>query len=45
MQIMIECEYCGSTYDFNENHTCPNCAAIPDKKAIAAAKAAVKAEQ
>ncbi len=44
MQIMIECEYCGSLYDFNENHTCPNCAAIPDKKKIAAAKAAAKAE-
>ncbi len=44
MQIMIECEYCGSLYDFNENHTCPNCAAIPDKKKLAAAKAAAKAE-
>lgn len=45
MQIMIECEYCGSLYDFNENHTCPNCAAIPDKKKVAAAKAAAKAER
>lgn len=44
MQIMIECEYCGSLYDFSENHTCPNCAAIPDKKKVAAAKAAAKAE-
>lgn len=44
MQIMIECEYCGSMYDFNENHTCPNCAAVPDKKRVAAAKAALKAE-
>lgn len=45
MQIMIECEYCGSLYDFSENHTCPNCAAIPDKKKVAAAKAAAKAER
>ncbi len=45
MQIMIECEYCGSMYDFNENHTCPNCAAIPNKKRVAAAKAAAKAEK
>jgi len=44
MQIMIECEYCGSLYDFNENHTCPNCAAVPDKKKVSAAKAAAKAE-
>lgn len=44
MQINIECEYCGSLYDFNENHTCPNCAAIPDKKIVSAAKAAAKAE-
>ena len=44
MQIMIECEYCGSMYDFNENHTCPNCAAVPNKKKVAAAKAVAKAE-
>lgn len=44
MQIMIECEYCGSLYDFNENNVCPNCAAIPNKKKVAAAKAAAKAE-
>ena len=44
MQIMIECEYCGSLYDFNDNHTCPNCAAVPNKKRVAAAKAAAKAE-
>ena len=44
MQIMIECEYCGSLFDFNENHSCPNCAAVPDKKKVAAAKAAAKAE-
>ncbi|MBQ8786424.1 MAG: hypothetical protein IJZ61_02165 [Oscillospiraceae bacterium] len=42
---MIECEYCGSMYDFSENHTCPNCAAVPDKKRVAAAKAAAKAEK
>lgn len=45
MQIMIECEYCGSTYDYSENHICPNCAAVPNKKQIAAAKNAAKAEQ
>ena len=44
MQIMIECEYCGSLYDFNENHVCPNCAAVPNKKKVSAAKAAAKAE-
>ncbi|MBQ5317719.1 MAG: hypothetical protein J6K17_01310 [Oscillospiraceae bacterium] len=44
MQIMIECEYCNSLYDFSENHSCPNCAAIPDKKKVAAAKATAKAE-
>lgn len=44
MQIMIECEYCNSLYDFNENHACPNCAAIPDKKKVSSAKAAAKAE-
>ncbi len=42
MQIMIECEYCGSIYDFSESHTCPNCAAIPDKKKVAIAKAEAK---
>ncbi|MBP1561297.1 MAG: hypothetical protein J6C96_08665 [Oscillospiraceae bacterium] len=45
MQIMIECEYCCSVYDYKENHSCPNCGAVPDKKQIAAAKSAAKAEQ
>ena len=44
MQINIECEYCGSVYDYSKNHSCPNCAAIPDKNQISAAKAAAKAE-
>ncbi len=42
MQIIIECEYCGSIYDFNENRSCPNCAAIPDKKKVTAAKSQAK---
>lgn len=48
MPLNIECNYCGSVYDYRENHSCPNCAAIPDKKQIDAAKAearlAAKAE-
>ena len=44
MSIHIDCEYCDSVYDYNENHSCPNCGAVPDKKQIAAAKAAAKAE-
>lgn len=46
--LTIECNYCGSVYDYKENHSCPNCAAIPDKEQINAAKnearAAAKAE-
>lgn len=37
--LTIECNYCGSVYDYRENHACPNCAAIPDKEQIDAAKA------
>ncbi len=44
MQIMIECEYCNSVYDYKENHSCPNCAAIPNKKQITAAKNAARSE-
>lgn len=48
MTINIECSYCGSVYDYKEHHSCPNCAAIPDKAQINAAKnearAAAKAE-
>lgn len=44
MQIHIECEYCGSVYDYSENHSCPNCAGVPSKKRITAAKAEAKAE-
>lgn len=36
--LTIECNYCGSVYDYKENHSCPNCAAIPDKAQINAAK-------
>ena len=43
MSMMIECGYCGSVYDFNEHRACPNCAAIPDKAQINAAKAEAKA--
>ena len=44
MQINIECEYCGSVYNYSENHSCPNCAAVPGKDQITAARAAAKAE-
>ncbi len=44
MQINIECEYCGSVYDFEEHRVCPSCAAVPNKKQIAEAKAAAKEE-
>ncbi len=44
MRINIECEYCGSVYDFEEHRVCPNCAAVPNKKQIAEAKAAAKEE-
>lgn len=39
LPLTIECNYCGSVYDFNEHRACPNCAAIPDKAQINAAKA------
>lgn len=46
--LTIECNYCGSVYDYKEHNSCPNCAAIPDKEQINAAKnearAAAKAE-
>ena len=42
MQINIECEYCGSLYDYNEHSCCPNCAAVPNKKQITAAKNTAK---
>ena len=45
MFIGIECEYCGSTYDYSENRSCPNCGAIPDKKQITDAKRAAKEEE
>lgn len=35
----IKCNYCNSVYDFREHKSCPNCAAIPDKEQINAAKA------
>lgn len=44
MQINIECEYCGSVYDFSKHRTCPGCAAVPSKEQVAAARAAAKAE-
>lgn len=44
MRINIECEYCGSVYDYEEHRVCPNCAAVPNKKIIADARAAAKAE-
>ncbi len=44
MPINIECEYCGSVYDFGEQRTCPNCAAVPSKEQVSAARAAAKAE-
>ncbi len=48
MPLTIECNYCGSVYDYKEHHSCPNCAAAPDKAQINAAKnearAAAKAE-
>lgn len=48
MPLTIECNYCGSVYDYKEHNSCPNCAAIPDKEQISAAKAeayaAAKAE-
>ncbi len=44
MRINIECEYCGSVYDFEEHRVCPNCAAVPNKNKIAEAKAAAKEE-
>lgn len=44
MQINIECEYCGSVYDFSKHRSCPNCAAVPSKEQVSAARAAAKAE-
>lgn len=44
MQLNIECEYCGSVYDFSKHRTCPNCAAVPSREQVAAARAAAKAE-
>ncbi len=44
MPINIECEYCGSVYDFVEQRTCPNCAAVPSKEQVSAGRAAAKAE-
>lgn len=44
MPINIECEYCGSVYDFSEHRCCPACAAVPSKERVEAAKAAAKAE-
>lgn len=44
MQINIECEYCGSVYDFSKHRNCPACAAVPSKEQVAAARAAAKAE-
>ncbi|MDE6598734.1 MAG: hypothetical protein K2K34_01470 [Oscillospiraceae bacterium] len=44
MQINIECEYCGSVYDFSKHRTCPGCAAVPSKEQVSAARAAAKAE-
>ena len=44
MSINIECEYCGSVYDFREHRTCPSCAAVPSKEQISAARAAAKSE-
>lgn len=35
----IKCSYCDSVYDFREHKSCPNCAAVPDKEQINAAKA------
>lgn len=45
MQINIECEYCGSVYDFSQHRTCPGCAAVPSKEQVSAARAAARAEQ
>lgn len=44
MQINIECEYCGSVYDFSKHRSCPNCAAVPSKDQVAAARATAEAE-
>lgn len=44
MSINIECEYCGSVYDFSEHRSCPNCAAVPSRERVSAARAAAKAE-
>ncbi|MBD5145317.1 MAG: hypothetical protein HDT21_05305 [Ruminococcus sp.] len=44
MQINIECEYCGSVYDFSKHRTCPGCAAVPSKEQVSAARAAARAE-
>lgn len=44
MQINIECEYCGSVYDFSNHRTCPGCAAAPSKEQVSAARAAARAE-
>lgn len=35
----IKCSYCDSVYDFRVHKSCPNCAAVPDKEQINAAKA------
>lgn len=35
----IRCSYCDSVYDFRVHKSCPNCAAVPDKAQINAAKA------
>ncbi|MCH5348563.1 MAG: hypothetical protein J1E40_04505 [Oscillospiraceae bacterium] len=45
MYIGIECEYCGSSYDYSESHTCPNCGAVPDKKQVIEAKRTAKEEE
>ncbi|MDE7280079.1 MAG: hypothetical protein K2N26_10200 [Oscillospiraceae bacterium] len=44
MLINIECEYCGSVYDFSKHRSCPSCAAVPSKEQVSAARAAAKAE-
>lgn len=44
MYVGIECEYCGSSYDYSENHSCPSCGAVPDKKQVTEAKRAAAEE-
>lgn len=43
LPLTIECSYCGSVFDYSEHRSCPNCAAIPDKAQINAAKAEARA--